>query len=46
MWPDVPFRHYQDGWRRPEVAPRLWSLAPRSLHDFANVRMPRTGRER
>jgi len=42
MWPGVPFRHYENGWRWPEVALCLCSLAPRlaprSLVSCANVR--------
>src|SRR5271170_5097718 len=44
-WLDVPFRHYEDGWRWPEVALCVWSLAPRlappNLVSNANVRMLR-----
>ena len=28
VWPDVPLGHGDEGWRWPDVARRLWSLAP------------------
>jgi hypothetical protein len=46
MWPDVPFGRGSLGWKWPDVASCLWSLAPRlapqDLVSSANVRMTKT----